>query len=818
MAEIATWYCRRCFEPFGPGTVICPQHQLKLVEVKDPGTSIVGQLVDGKYKVESVLGVGGMGTVFRARQMPIEREVALKILNLSLIRDKTGVKRFIQEAQAASMLKSRYSAMIYDFGLSYEGYLYFTMELVGGRLLSEVLVEEKRLPVERVLHVAIDVCRSLEEAHLRGIIHRDIKPGNIMLSELDGHEIAKVLDFGTAELMTWKKTSKLTDLGKVHGTAEYMSPEQAQAKPVTVGTDLYSLGITIYEMLAGEPPFTGPAAIPVLLSHVNDTPRPVAEIAPDAEIPTELNNLVSRLLQKDPAARFDSAQELRYRLEDILGEVGGPLSGGALRLHLGRPDLKPRRRNIVIFDTSVQRHGSRRVDEISEHAPPARPIQQTMTLDPKQLWREAGARTPEPLGIMAPGTAVQGSTTSERDRITSREQPVDTAPRMGGQDTAPRMGGQDTAPRMGGQDTAPRMGGQDTAPRMGGQDTAPRMGGQDTAARRRAEAAGKEEAVRSQKMDGPADSPREGESPAATSVPPASSAGAGPARTIIESADAIEHKTPTVPDMPSVRKRPSRALIASVVATLLGAGVGGAGVLLYPELLGFSTQDSKETAPPPQETGPAAVPLGQVGPVPAAATSGPATSTVISGTPEAAAPDVQGAAGADVGAHPGDKVDAVEPALAAGPASGDIVVQPPPETGGSDSAQAGTGVQEGADATTAAGVEGEKPPVDAAGATTPADTGKKAPVDAAGATTPADTGKKAPVDAAGATTPADTGKKAPVDAAGAAAADSKKSSVGAGEKKKEPHADRHPHGKEKVPGVKTQGGKETIKFSEEDLQ
>ena len=756
MAEIATWYCRRCFEPFGPGTVICPQHQLKLVEVKDPGTSIVGQLVDGKYKVESVLGVGGMGTVFRARQMPIEREVALKILNLSLIRDKTGVKRFIQEAQAASMLKSRYSAMIYDFGLSYEGYLYFTMELVGGRLLSEVLVEEKRLPVERVLHVAIDVCRSLEEAHLRGIIHRDIKPGNIMLSELDGHEIAKVLDFGTAELMTWKKTSKLTDLGKVHGTAEYMSPEQAQAKPVTVGTDLYSLGITIYEMLAGEPPFTGPAAIPVLLSHVNDTPRPVAEIAPDAEIPTELNNLVSRLLQKDPAARFDSAQELRYRLEDILGEVGGPLSGGALRLHLGRPDLKPRRRNIVIFDTSVQRHGSRRVDEISEHAPPARPIQQTMTLDPKQLWREAGARTPEPLGIMAPGTAVQGSTTSERDRITSREQPVDTAPRMGGQDTA---------------------------------------------ARRRAEAAGKEEAVRSQKMDGPADSPREGESPAATSVPPASSAGAGPARTIIESADAIEHKTPTVPDMPSVRKRPSRALIASVVATLLGAGVGGAGVLLYPELLGFSTQDSKETAPPPQETGPAAVPLGQVGPVPAAATSGPATSTVISGTPEAAAPDVQGAAGADVGAHPGDKVDAVEPALAAGPASGDIVVQPPPETGGSDSAQAGTGVQEGADATTAAGVEGEKPPVDAAGATTPADTGKKAPVDAAGATTPAD-----------------TGKKAPVDAAGAAAADSKKSSVGAGEKKKEPHADRHPHGKEKVPGVKTQGGKETIKFSEEDLQ
>ncbi|MBM4353221.1 MAG: hypothetical protein FJ109_05395 [Deltaproteobacteria bacterium] len=403
MAEIATWYCRRCFEPFGPGTIMCPEHQLKLVEVKDPGTSIVGEMVDGKYKVESVLGIGGMGTVFRARQMPIEREVALKILNHGLIRDKTGVKRFIQEAQAASSLKSRYSAMVYDFGLSYEGYLYFTMELVGGKLLSEVLQQEKRLPLERTLHVAIDVCRSLEEAHLRGIIHRDIKGGNIMLSELDGHEIGKVLDFGTAELMaTWKKTSKLTDLGKVHGTAEYMSPEQAQAKSVTVATDFYSLGVTIYEMLAGHPPFTGPAAIPVLLSHVNEAPRPLIEAAPDGEITPELNELVMRLLQKSPEARYQSAEELRFRLEEILEDVAGPLSGEALRLHLARSDVQPRRRNMVIFDTVVQRHGARRAGGASTPVTPSRPIQQTMTLDPQQLWRDSQGRSGQEEGITDP--------------------------------------------------------------------------------------------------------------------------------------------------------------------------------------------------------------------------------------------------------------------------------------------------------------------------------------------------------------------------------------------------------------------------------
>ena len=742
MSEIATWYCRRCFEPFGPGTVVCPQHQLKLVEVKDPGTSIVGQLVDGKYKVESVLGIGGMGTVFRARQMPIEREVALKILNLSLIRDKTGVKRFIQEAQAASMLKSRYSAMVYDFGLSYEGYLYFTMELVGGRLLSEVLQEEKRLPVERTLHVAIDVCRSLEEAHNRGIIHRDIKPGNIMLSELDGHEIAKVLDFGTAELMSWKKTSKLTDLGKVHGTAEYMSPEQAQAKPVTVGTDFYSLGITIYEMLSGQPPFTGPAAIPVLLSHVNETPRPVSLAAPEVAIPPELDELVLRLLRKAPETRFDSAQELRYRLEDILGEVAGPLSGGALRLHLARPDVQPRRRNIVIFDTAVQRHSSRRVDEKSEHVVSSRPIQQTMTLDPQQLWREAEKQKPQPVEMLDPGMVVPGPSTAEID------------------EAAPRMGGTEAPP------------------------------------------------------------------------PPVPETGPAPQvpRTIIDAADAIERRTPTVPDMPAARGRGSRRLAVSLAATLLGLTIGGAVVLLYPEFFGFTFHGGSDTTPSGAVQSAGEVPAGL---------SDEATRPASPDVSRTAAPGKPTATEADV--HPGTAVDArvatstdpevptaadtgvaaardaavanvTDATVAAGPDAAvatatDAAIATATEAAAASARDAAVAAATDAAATAAGTVPATATDAVAAGVT---DAAVATAADAAVA-------KKKAEDEAAAKKKAEDEAAAKKTAENEAAA-RKKAEDEAARKKAAGRTDKQHHGKTGVAIDKKQSGKETIKFSEEDLQ
>ena len=324
--ESTSRFCPQCFESFPPHLEECPNHGAALVSLSDEQKSLVGRTFDGKYEMLELLGVGGMGTVYRARQMPIDREVALKLLNKDYLRDKMGVKRFVQEAQAASMLKSRYSAMIFDFGLASEGYLYYTMELAVGALLSGAIKDEGRLELDRALHIGIDMCRSLEEAHSHGIVHRDLKPDNVMLAEMDGHEIAKVLDFGTAKLISGKRTTTLTEVGKVAGTPEYMSPEQAQAKKVDYSSDLYSLGVVMYEMLSGKPPFIASSSIAILIKHVNDRPLPLWEAVPDADIPADVARYVMKLLSKDPAEQVNLVGDAKHaaaqkRLLDAANQV-----------------------------------------------------------------------------------------------------------------------------------------------------------------------------------------------------------------------------------------------------------------------------------------------------------------------------------------------------------------------------------------------------------------------------------------------------------------------------------------------------------------
>ena len=313
-------FCPQCFEAFPLPAHACPEHRCDLVRLRYPEGSLKGRLIDGKYVILDLLGRGGMGVVYRARQMPIKREVAFKVLNREFLKHPASVKRFIREASAASMLRSRFSAIVHDFGLAREGFLYFTMELARGNLLSDALQGHTPLDVEQACLVAMDICRSLEEAHGFGIVHRDLKPGNIMLLHGEDRILAKVLDFGTARLIEARGADRITDPGKVFGTPEYMSPEQAMGEDVGPTADLYSLGVMLYEMVTGDLPFTGKTHTHLLLKQIRETPRSLRVVVPEREIPTSLDELVAALLKKDPKRRPATAREVRGILSAILHE------------------------------------------------------------------------------------------------------------------------------------------------------------------------------------------------------------------------------------------------------------------------------------------------------------------------------------------------------------------------------------------------------------------------------------------------------------------------------------------------------------------
>ena len=316
-------YCPACFEAYEPAVEICPADQTGLVRLQHPDGPLTGQTLDGKYVVVELLGRGGMGEVYRARQLPMDREVAIKVLYKEFLRTPQDVKRFVREASAASRMKSRYAAMIHDFGIAREGLIYLTMELAEGATLSDHLRGETPLDIVRALHVGIDVCLALEDAHANGIVHRDLKPGNIMLNVEDDHEIARVLDFGTARIVDGRGNDRLTDEGKIYGTPEYMCPEQAMGEDVDASADLYSLGILLYEMLTGTLPFTGKTHTAILLSHINRQAKPIPEVAPDAGIPLPLVLLVEHLMAKKGRDRPASARVVRQELEDILLDLAG---------------------------------------------------------------------------------------------------------------------------------------------------------------------------------------------------------------------------------------------------------------------------------------------------------------------------------------------------------------------------------------------------------------------------------------------------------------------------------------------------------------
>ncbi len=272
---------------------------------------LLSTMVAGRYRLERQLAVGGMATVHRAQDTVLERPVAIKLLHDQFAADDAFVTRFKREAQAAARLGHPKVVAIYDWGPHGKTF-YIAMELIEGRTLADELAETGPLSIDAALDVAIDVASALGAAHDQGTVHRDVKPSNIILGPSGG---AKVADFGIARALQSQGDGDLTDAGSVIGTAGYLSPEQARGVPVDPRSDLYSLGVVLYEMVAGRRPFTGSSPMAVLHQHLDDDPPSVRELRPS--VPTELEVLIAELLSKDPNDRPSTAAGLANRLRTI---------------------------------------------------------------------------------------------------------------------------------------------------------------------------------------------------------------------------------------------------------------------------------------------------------------------------------------------------------------------------------------------------------------------------------------------------------------------------------------------------------------------
>jgi serine/threonine-protein kinase len=302
---------------------------------------MVGRTLEGRYTITARLGSGSMGTVYRAKQHAMGREVAIKILRGDRAVDDTAKARFMREARANSLLASPNTVTVFDFGQSESGEFYLAMELLEGESLGQRLTRLGKLPIPLAVDTARQALRSLAEAHAKGIIHRDLKPDNLFFARVltsatptsptDGHEeIVKVLDFGIAKMIRDDDQPMgviETQAGTVFGTPRYMSPEQAQGKPLDARTDLYSLGVIVYQMLTGRPPFTDNDAVVVMARHIKSVPKRPNEANPEANIPRELEDVIMRALSKDPAERQPTADIFAGELLAALEAQGAMTSG-----------------------------------------------------------------------------------------------------------------------------------------------------------------------------------------------------------------------------------------------------------------------------------------------------------------------------------------------------------------------------------------------------------------------------------------------------------------------------------------------------------
>ena len=338
--------CPRCFTRFPDAERFCLHDSAVLVEEQD-----IARLntAVGNYRLDKILGRGGMGTVYSGEHIYIKKPVAVKILHPQFARYPEAVNRFLREARAASSINHPNIVDVTDFGLLQDSTVYFVMEFLEGKSLEDVIEREGAVELHRALNVANQISLALEAAHHAGVIHRDLKPDNIFLLQKPGRrdlvrlasdktwttereqtfDFVKVLDFGIAKTLVPDELVAETVQGAVFGTPEYMSPEAARGEDVDHRADVYSLGVILFDMLCGRPPFEAPQSSEVLHMHIHQKPPSPREFAPHREITESAERVILRAMQKDANKRYQTMADFRRDVEASYGTVAFRRFGAA---------------------------------------------------------------------------------------------------------------------------------------------------------------------------------------------------------------------------------------------------------------------------------------------------------------------------------------------------------------------------------------------------------------------------------------------------------------------------------------------------------
>ncbi|MBW2263493.1 MAG: serine/threonine protein kinase [Deltaproteobacteria bacterium] len=334
--------CPSCQIHYPDDAAVCGQCGARLMldssSQPDPQQSMVGRVIGGNYKIEGLLGKGGMGAVFRARQLSLDREVAVKVLLAPLAMEGEMIERFQREARSASNIGHPSIVQVIDLGYLEEGPPFIAMELLEGEDLRSKLSREGALPPAQAIPLMLQVCDGLQAAHDKGIVHRDLKPDNLFLVYRQGKvPTAKLLDFGLSKIKSADR--KLTNTGALLGTPNYMSPEQVKAeREVDSRADVYAIGAILYEMLSGKPAYDGASVQSILVSIMTEDPAPPRSIRPD--MPEELEAVILKAMARDPQRRHQSMNELGVELARVGAQLGVPQSQLSLFSSPSSPALK----------------------------------------------------------------------------------------------------------------------------------------------------------------------------------------------------------------------------------------------------------------------------------------------------------------------------------------------------------------------------------------------------------------------------------------------------------------------------------------------
>lgn len=282
--------------------------------------NLIGKKIEGKYEVQSILGEGGMAIVYKAYHTKMERLVVIKVMQGWLLSNKNAVERFERESKTTAKLAHPNIVTVFDYGVLNEKEPYLVMEYIKGESLGDKIARQGALPFATAAGIIIQICRGLQEAHSVGIIHRDLKPDNILLQDRsDRPDWVKIVDFGISHLVQGAK--RLTKTGKMVGTPEYIAPEQLKDKPLDIRTDLYALGIILYETLTGRVPFEGESAEGILMKHLLEPPPPLSLHNDDFAEGTPFDAIIAKALRKEPDERYQTATEFRLDVEEALNKV-----------------------------------------------------------------------------------------------------------------------------------------------------------------------------------------------------------------------------------------------------------------------------------------------------------------------------------------------------------------------------------------------------------------------------------------------------------------------------------------------------------------